>query len=104
MFRFCVLLIAAITMSATASAGFYHHSNYHYSYGAPQVASYGGYGGYGYGGYGYGGYAQPAYGYGGYGIPYGPPVQQYLVPVTYRVPVFIAPPPPCSSGCNSYGQ
>lgn len=99
MFRFCLLAIASlVAASGTASAQFYsyggYHHSYHYSY--PQQQNYGN-NGYGYGNNGYGGQRQV----------------QYLVPVTYRVPIFVAPSrtvqtpairysqPACSTGCNT---
>ena len=73
MFRSCLLVMASlVTLSGTASAGFYNYGGYHHSY------SYS--------------YSQPRQSYGNVG--YGAVRQvQYLVPVTYRVPIFIQRPP-----------
>lgn len=124
MFRFSAFVLAvSLMLCATASAGPYRVHPGQISYGAPQIShGYGGGfghgggfargGGYGYGGgmgYGYGG--GMGYGYGGH-MGYhmqAMPVQQYLVPVTYRVPVFIAPParpaaPACPTGCDTAPQ
>ena len=82
MFRSCVFALASVlAFAASASAGGYYHYNNHYyshSYAQPQQSH--GYHGGGYG-YGYGRY--PAMGY----------QTTYLVPVLYRVPIFITPAP-----------
>ena len=89
MFRYCLLAIASlVAASGTASAQFYSYGGYHHSYSYSQPRQ----------NYGYGGIQQV----------------QYLVPVTYRVPIFIQPrttvvrqapmiqhvQPIQSSGCN----
>lgn len=124
MFRFSAFLMAASLMFCTSvSAESYHFGQPGVSFGAPRINH--GYGG-GYGGgfahgggFGYGGGMSYAGGMGyGYGGHYGGhmgyhmqamPVQQYLVPVTYRVPIFIAPPvrpaaPACPTGCETAPQ
>jgi hypothetical protein len=121
MFRFSAFFMAASLMfCGSVSAESYHFGQPGVSFGAPRI-SHGYSGGFAHGGgFGYGGgmgYAGGmSYGYGGhFGGHMGGyhmqamPVQQYLVPVTYRVPIFIAPPvrpaaTACPTGCDTAPQ
>ncbi|MEZ6124594.1 MAG: hypothetical protein R3C49_15655 [Planctomycetaceae bacterium] len=93
MLRLLTMILALGAFCDVGMAQGYHYNNYFYSYSAPAQQNYGNAGGYGLplaGGYGMG-YGAQLGGLGGYGAYPAVGYQAYVVPVMYRVPIFIAP-------------